>query len=76
MIEAGKKDIRSYVLRVGRLSKLQKQSLETLSDQYCIPFDDKILDFKLIFGKLLLGKMLKTPLNIVKYNCISIMRKL
>ncbi|RLD32907.1 MAG: tRNA (guanosine(46)-N7)-methyltransferase TrmB [Bacteroidetes bacterium] len=50
MIEPGKRDIKSYVLRVGRLSKLQQRAVETLSDLFCIPFGINILDFEAVFG--------------------------
>ena len=50
MIDAGRRDIKSYVIRAGRLSKLQKNAIKTLSDRYCIPFQDRHLDFKNIFG--------------------------
>lgn len=50
MIDPGKRDIKSYVLRIGRLSKLQQRAVETLSDKFCIPFEDRILDFVAVFG--------------------------
>lgn len=50
MIDTDKKDIRSYVLRTGRLSNLQKNAIEVLSDRYCIPFQEKLLDFNNIFS--------------------------
>ena len=46
----GKRDIKSYVIRAGRLSKLQQNALETLSEMYCIPFQSKFINFKKIFG--------------------------
>ncbi len=50
MIDTDKKDIKSYVLRTGRLSNLQKNAIEVLSDRYCIPFQEKFLDFNNIFN--------------------------
>ena len=50
MLDAGRRDIKSYVLRTGRLSKLQQSALETLSDRYCIPFQDNTLDFNAVFN--------------------------
>jgi tRNA (guanine-N7-)-methyltransferase len=50
MREAVKREIKSYVLRGGRLSNLQQRAVETLSVQYCIPFKDKYLDFHEIFN--------------------------
>jgi len=50
MIDTGKRDIKSYVLRVGRLSKLQQRAVDTLSNDYCIPFQTEILKFEEVFG--------------------------
>ncbi len=50
MQEYDKRGIRSYVLRTGRLSRLQKNALETLSDRYSIPFQNKHINFEKIFG--------------------------
>lgn len=50
MKEDSKKDIKSYVLRIGRLSKLQQRAVETLSGQFCIPFKEKLINFEEIFG--------------------------
>lgn len=49
MTEVVKRDIKSYVIRAGRLSKLQHNAIETLSDRYCLPFQNKPLDYKKIF---------------------------
>ncbi len=38
--------IRSFILRGGRLSKLQQHSIDTYYDTYCIPYNEKILDYK------------------------------
>ncbi len=50
MTDTGRKEIKSYVLRTGRLSNLQKKAIEVLSDRYCIPFQEKLLDLKNVFG--------------------------
>lgn len=50
MTDTGRRDIKSYVIRAGRLSKLQQNAIKTLSDRYCIPFQNKLLDFKKTFG--------------------------
>ena len=50
MTDGVKRDIKSYVIRAGRLSKLQQNAIATLSDRYCIPFQDNLLDLKRIFG--------------------------
>jgi len=46
------RDIRSYVLRRGRMTSLQRRSLATLSEGYCIPFSDARLDFAELFAGL------------------------
>jgi len=43
-------DIRSYVLRRGRMTSLQERSLANLSKSYCIPFSDARLDFAELFA--------------------------
>ena len=43
------RDIRSYALRRGRMTSLQRRSLATLSGGSCIPFSDAKLDFKELF---------------------------
>ncbi|MCK5673238.1 MAG: tRNA (guanosine(46)-N7)-methyltransferase TrmB [Spirochaetales bacterium] len=50
MTDTGKNDIKSYVLRVGRLSNLQQRAVEKLSGQFCIPFKAEILNLQQIFG--------------------------
>ena len=50
MTDTDRREIKSYVLRTGRLSRLQQSAIETLSDKYCIPFQNKTLDFKTIFN--------------------------
>ena len=42
--------IKSYVLRTGRLSKLQKIALKSYSVKYCIPFNEGDLNFVEIFN--------------------------
>ena len=42
--------IKSYALRSGKISALQKRSLEKLSPLYCIPLSDEPLDFIELFG--------------------------
>ncbi|MDR2792189.1 MAG: tRNA (guanosine(46)-N7)-methyltransferase TrmB [Treponema sp.] len=41
---------RSYVLRAGRMTDAQRRSYERLFPYYSIPFEEKSLDFSLIFG--------------------------
>ena len=50
MRDTGRKDIKSYVLRAGRLSKLQERAVETLSGKFCIPFQNKNIDLHNLFG--------------------------
>ncbi len=49
MTDEQNKFIKSYVLRTGRLSNLQKRALENFSDKYCIPFKEAILNFRELF---------------------------
>jgi len=42
--------IKSYVLRTGRLSKLQKAALKLYSDKYCVPFDKEVLNCEVLFN--------------------------
>ncbi len=50
MTDSIKRDIKSYVLRTGRLSRLQKNAILNLSEKYTIPFREEIIDCKSIFG--------------------------
>jgi tRNA (guanine-N7-)-methyltransferase len=43
-------DIKSYVLRSGRMSAAQRRSYETLSPLFCAPFAEAPLDFPRVFG--------------------------
>lgn len=43
--------IRTYVLRAGRMTELQRRSLEELTPRYCIPFEGKKLNFDIAFGR-------------------------
>jgi tRNA (guanine-N7-)-methyltransferase len=42
--------IKSYVLRAGRISGAQLRAWETLGPAYCLPFEDRALNFPAIFG--------------------------
>jgi len=42
--------IRSYVVRPGRITSLQKHALERLWDSYCLPFSDEEIDLSALFG--------------------------
>ena len=44
-----KKLIKSYVLRAGRMSPLQRTAYETLKDTHCLKYEDKLIDLKKIF---------------------------
>ncbi|MBN2051187.1 MAG: tRNA (guanosine(46)-N7)-methyltransferase TrmB [Spirochaetales bacterium] len=50
MEEQHKRKVRSYVLRAGRMSELQKRALETLSSDYIIPYNASPVDPTAIFG--------------------------
>lgn len=41
--------IRSYVLRSGRMTSLQRRSLAELSERYCVPFSEEPLDLAELF---------------------------
>jgi tRNA (guanine-N7-)-methyltransferase len=43
--------IRSFVLRQARMSEGQRRALETLTAQYCLPFDGVALDFAAVFRR-------------------------
>lgn len=42
--------IHTYVIRAGRMTSAQKNDYEQLSEQWCIPFASKTLDFSALFG--------------------------
>jgi tRNA (guanine-N7-)-methyltransferase len=44
------RQIKSYVIRAGRMSIAQKRSYENFSPQFCIPFQNAILNYKNLFG--------------------------
>jgi len=41
--------IRSYVIRPGRITKLQRGSLDRLSNRYCLTFGEELLDLDALF---------------------------
>ncbi len=45
-----KRDIKSFVLRQGRLKKSQMEALTLYSDDYVVPFKEEKLNFKDLFG--------------------------
>jgi tRNA (guanine-N7-)-methyltransferase len=50
MEEVFHRTIKSFVLRSGRITKLQQHALDNYSQLYCIPYDaDKNLDFAAVF---------------------------
>ncbi|MDR1446296.1 MAG: tRNA (guanosine(46)-N7)-methyltransferase TrmB [Treponema sp.] len=44
------RDIKSFVLRSGRITEAQKRSLEKFSPFFCIPFSESPPDFTRVFG--------------------------
>lgn len=42
--------IRSYVLRAGRMSEAQKKAYEALHERFCIPYQNKNIEFEEIFA--------------------------
>ncbi|MBP5402452.1 MAG: tRNA (guanosine(46)-N7)-methyltransferase TrmB [Treponema sp.] len=49
-VEGIYRTIKTYVLRQGRLTAAQQRDYNELSRTYCIPFEDKIIDFNKVFG--------------------------
>lgn len=44
------REIKTYVLRIGRMTASQEKAYKELSPSYCIPFENKKLNFVDIFG--------------------------
>lgn len=44
------REIKTYVLRIGRMTQAQEKAYNELAPHYCIPFEKKILNFCDIFG--------------------------
>jgi tRNA (guanine-N7-)-methyltransferase len=44
------RQIKSYVLRAGRMSDAQRRSYDSLSSRFCIPFQNGFLDYAKEFG--------------------------
>ncbi len=49
-MEENKREIKSYVLRAGRMSKGQRAAWDNLKEKYSIEYSDKLIDFTEIFG--------------------------
>ena len=49
-IEGLKREIKTYVLRIGRMTAAQEKAYNELSPRWCIPFEKKHLNFVDIFG--------------------------
>ncbi|WP_318679005.1 tRNA (guanosine(46)-N7)-methyltransferase TrmB [Treponema sp.] len=49
-VEGIYRTIKTYVLRQGRLTAAQQRDYNELSGTYCIPFEEKIIDFNKVFG--------------------------
>lgn len=47
---AGRREIKTYVLRIGRMTASQEKSYTEFSASWCIPFENKKLNFVDIFG--------------------------
>ncbi len=45
-----KRDVKSFVLRKGKLKKNLSEALERYSDHYTVPFKEEKLDFESLFG--------------------------
>jgi len=49
-IEGLKREIKTYVLRIGRMTPAQEKAYNELAPRWCIPFEKKQLNFVDIFG--------------------------
>jgi len=47
---AARREIKTYVLRIGRMTAAQEKAYQELSAAWCIPFENKKLNFVDIFG--------------------------
>ena len=45
-----RREVKTYVLRAGRMTAAQQKAYNELAPSWCIPFEDKILNFVDIFG--------------------------
>ena len=45
-----KREIKTYVLRAGRMTAAQQKAYDELSPSWCIPFEKKLLNFVDVFG--------------------------
>ena len=45
-----RRGIRTYVLRMGRMTSAQERDYNELSKQWCVPFEERMLDFPALFG--------------------------
>lgn len=45
-----KREVKTFVLRAGRMTAAQQKAYEELSPSFCIPFEDKQLNFIDLFG--------------------------
>jgi len=50
-VNTGRRAIRSYVLRAGRITEAQKRALADLLPRYGIPFSEGEVDFDAVFGR-------------------------
>ena len=49
-IEGLKREIKTYVLRIGRMTAAQEKAYNELAPRWCIPFENKQLNFVDIYG--------------------------
>ena len=45
-----RREIKTYVLRIGRMTAAQEKAYEELSPRYCIPYENHIINLMDIFG--------------------------
>ncbi|MCR4789741.1 MAG: tRNA (guanosine(46)-N7)-methyltransferase TrmB [Treponemataceae bacterium] len=50
MTEEYRREVKTFVLRAGRMTDSQRKAYETLSARWCIPFEKKAISFPDIFG--------------------------
>ncbi len=48
--EEGKRGVKSFVLRTGKLASYQNEAVDLYSDRYAIPFTSRTIDAESIFG--------------------------
>jgi tRNA (guanine-N7-)-methyltransferase len=50
-VDLSRRPIRSFVLRQARMSDAQRRALDTLTERYCLPYADTLIDYPDVFGR-------------------------